>query len=69
MRLHRVGAKNSQLAPAQRVVMKMGRRLRCSSVYVQVDGDLRLRRKFLHNILCLVARRNTISGHDSNCHP
>ena len=32
IRVERATRKNSQLAPAQRVAMKMGRRLRCSSV-------------------------------------
>ena len=32
LRVERATRKNSQLAPAQRVAMKMGRRLRCSSV-------------------------------------
>src|ERR1700693_108012 len=36
IRVERAARKNSQLAPAQRVVMKMARRLRCSSVTYRV---------------------------------
>jgi len=37
IRAERATRKNSQPAAAQRVVLKMGRRLRCSSVAYQLD--------------------------------
>src|SRR6202521_4681176 len=36
IRVERATRKNSQLAPAQRVAMKIGRRLRCSSVTYRI---------------------------------